>query len=224
MGFIGQDEDHLESPGTPSCDSLQTSNPMQSSGVTHHLASKSRGVRAGRTSNPPGSRSGIGFPSRVINPASYSWSSSRPSRGDWDLLEVSHLASLLIGLGRTTLAVLECIKNMSTISGPVSDMLMTVKSREVQRGMLAEMRGDRPSAARHFLAAAHLELVLAADFDEIGDADLAVQSRLSAASCFWRAGDPLSARGLIENLLESHPERAAIIRGVLDDLEQNVSP
>ena len=64
--------------------------------VTHHLASKSRGVRAGRTSNPPGSRSGIGSPSRVINPASYSWSSSRPSRGDWDLLEVSHFASLLI--------------------------------------------------------------------------------------------------------------------------------
>ncbi len=82
---------------------------------------------------------------------------------------------------------------MSTISGPASDMLVTVKSREVQRGMLAEMRGDRPSAARHFLAAAHLELVLAADFDEIGDADLAVRSRLSAASCFWRAGDPLSA-------------------------------
>ena len=31
MGYIGQDEVHLESPGTPSCDSLQTSNPMQSS-------------------------------------------------------------------------------------------------------------------------------------------------------------------------------------------------
>ena len=94
---------------------------------------------------------------------------------------------------------------MSTISGAVSDMLMTVKSREVQRGMLAEMRGDRPSAARHFLAAAHLELVLAADFEEIGDAELAVRSRLSAASCFWRAGDPLSARGLIETLLEVAP-------------------
>src|SRR5271157_5006655 len=36
MGYIGQDEDHLESPGTPSCDSLQTSNPMQSSGLRHH--------------------------------------------------------------------------------------------------------------------------------------------------------------------------------------------
>jgi hypothetical protein len=111
---------------------------------------------------------------------------------------------------------------MSTISGAVSDMLMTVKSREVQRGMLAEMRGDRPSASRHFLAAAHLELVLAADFEEIGDAELAVRSRLSAASCFWRAGDPLSARGLIETLLEAHPERAAIIREVIDDLVQNV--
>ncbi len=33
MGYLGQDEDHLESPGTPSCDSLQTSNPMQSSAV-----------------------------------------------------------------------------------------------------------------------------------------------------------------------------------------------
>ena len=33
MGYIGQDEVHLESPGTPSCDSLQTSNPMQSSGL-----------------------------------------------------------------------------------------------------------------------------------------------------------------------------------------------
>ena len=111
---------------------------------------------------------------------------------------------------------------MSTISGPVSDMLMTVKSREVQRGMLAEMRGDRPSAARHFLAAAHLELVLAADFDEIGDADLAVQSRLIAASCFWRAGDPLSARGLIENLLESHPERVVMIANHTSHLDSMV--
>ena len=38
-----------------------------------------------------------------------------------------------------------------------------------------------------------------------------------------QSGDPLSSRGLIENLLESHPERAAMIRGALDDLEENVS-
>ena len=39
-------------------------------------------------------RRGIGFPSRAINPHSFSWLSSRASRGDWDMLEVSLLASL----------------------------------------------------------------------------------------------------------------------------------
>ncbi len=53
---------------------------------------------------------------------------------------------------------------MAMPSSPVSDMLVTVKSREVQRGMLAEMRGDRAAASRHLLAAAHLELVLADDY------------------------------------------------------------
>jgi hypothetical protein len=52
---------------------------------------------------------------------------------------------------------------MATVHAPVSDMLVTVKSRELQRGMLAEMRGDRSSAARHLLAAVHLELVLVDD-------------------------------------------------------------
>ena len=46
MGYMGQDEDHLESPGTPSCDSLQTSNPMQSNGPrvlrSRRLRSRSR--------------------------------------------------------------------------------------------------------------------------------------------------------------------------------------
>jgi hypothetical protein len=112
---------------------------------------------------------------------------------------------------------------MSTVSGQVSDMLMTVKSREVQRGMLAEMRGDRPSTARHFLAAAHLELVLAADFEEAGESDLAERSRRSAVSCFWRAGDSQTARGLIQEMLGAHPECAASIQELLDDLERNVS-
>ena len=80
---------------------------------------------------------------------------------------------------------------MSAASSAVSDMLMTVKSREVQRGMLAEMRGDRDSSIRHFLAAAHLELVLGSDYDEIGDPDLALRSRLSAASCFFTASSML---------------------------------
>ena len=90
-------------------------------------------------------------------------------------------------------------------SGAVSDMLVTVKSREVQRGMLAEMRGDRESSIDHFLAAAHMELVLASDYEEIGDPELALRSRLSAASCFCRAGQPDHARSLINRLSQSAP-------------------
>ena len=37
---------------------------------------------------------------------------------------------------------------MATVHASVSDMLVTVKSREVQRGMFAEMRGDPPDWAR----------------------------------------------------------------------------
>jgi hypothetical protein len=102
-------------------------------------------------------------------------------------------------------------------------MLVTVKSREVQRGMLAEMRGDRESSIHHFLAAAHLELVLASDYEEIGDSDLALRSRLSAASCFWRAGQPERARSMIEQLSQSDPSRSAMIQKVLEDLEGSVS-
>ena len=63
-------------------------------------------------------------------------------------------------------------------------MLVTVKSREVQRALLAEMRGDPEAAQRHFLASAHLELVLAADYEQAGDSPLSFRSQLSAASCF----------------------------------------
>jgi hypothetical protein len=108
---------------------------------------------------------------------------------------------------------------MSAVSGAVSDMLVTVKSREVQRGMLAEMRGDRDTSIRHFLAAAHLELVLAADYGEIGDSDLALRSRLSTASCLWRGGQPERARNLIGQLSQDDPSRSALIRKVLEDLE-----
>jgi hypothetical protein len=87
----------------------------------------------------------------------------------------------------------------------VSDMLVTVKSRELQRGMLAEMRGDRTDAARHLLAAAHLELVLADDYAQDDQLDLALRSRLSAASCFWRAGQPDQAHELFEAMIQDHP-------------------
>jgi hypothetical protein len=111
---------------------------------------------------------------------------------------------------------------MATAPSSISDMLVTVKSREVQRGLLAEMRGDRDSATRHFLASGHLELVLAADYDEAGDPDLAIRSRLSATSCCWRGGQRELARNLIDQLAQTYPEYSTLIQKVLDELVTNV--
>lgn len=107
---------------------------------------------------------------------------------------------------------------MAIAHPPVSDMLVTVKSRELQRGMLAEMRGDRTSASRHFLAAAHLELVLAEDYTHAGHADLAWRSQLSAASCFWRAGQPDQAHTLFMTLMQEYPEQEAMLRQSMAEL------
>lgn len=109
---------------------------------------------------------------------------------------------------------------MSSVQSAVSDMLVTVKSREVQRGMLAEMRGDRAGAIRHLLAAAHLEFVLADDYAQAGQDDLALRSRLSAASCLWRASQPEQARMAFDRLLQEHPDQAAEIRHVMAELER----
>jgi hypothetical protein len=103
----------------------------------------------------------------------------------------------------------------------VSDMLVIVKSREVQRAMLAEMRGDRKEAAKHFLAAAHLELVLADDYAQAGQAELALRSGISAASCLWSAGDPDRARPLFDELRQGHPAQADAIRQVVEELERD---
>jgi hypothetical protein len=45
-----------------------------------------------------------------------------------------------------------------------------------------------PRWRRHFLAAGHLALVLADDYEQVGETELAIRSRLSAGSCFWRGG------------------------------------
>lgn len=95
-----------------------------------------------------------------------------------------------------------------------SDMLVTVKSREMQRAMVAETWGDRVAARRHFLAAAHLELVLA------GDTQLAVRSRVSAGSCFWRGGEVQRAREQFGALIDDHPERAGEVQETVRELEQ----
>jgi hypothetical protein len=98
-------------------------------------------------------------------------------------------------------------------------MLVTVKSREVQRGMLAEMGGRAAEATQHFLAAAHLELVLAGDYEQAGDSELARRSRISAASCFWRAGERDKAQPVFDALIQNNPSRAAEVRDVIDQLK-----
>jgi hypothetical protein len=110
---------------------------------------------------------------------------------------------------------------MSAAPAMVSDMLVTVKSREVQRAMLAEMRGDRKEAAKHFLAAAHLELVLADEYAQAGQPELALRSGISAASCFWSAGQQERARPLFDELLQSHPTQADVLRQVVEELERD---
>lgn len=109
---------------------------------------------------------------------------------------------------------------MAEESFPVNNLLGTAKSREVQRAMLAEMRGEHLNASLHFMAAGHMELVLAVDYDLAEESDLALRSRLSAASCFWRAGQPNQARTLFDSLLQMCPARAAEIQKVMADLAQ----
>ena len=108
---------------------------------------------------------------------------------------------------------------MSAVQSPVSDMLVTVKSREVQRGMMAAMAGQADDARRHFLAAAYLELVLADDYEQAGDDELSRRSRISAASCFWRAGQSSEAQAIFHDLSHADPTRADEIKEVIDELQ-----
>jgi hypothetical protein len=110
---------------------------------------------------------------------------------------------------------------MATAHVPVSDMLVTVKSRELQRGMLAEMRGDLAGAARHFLAIAHLELVLADHYKQADQVNLALRIRLSAASCFWRTGQSKQAREVFETVMQENPTQEHAIRQVIEALEHD---
>ncbi len=108
---------------------------------------------------------------------------------------------------------------MSSVQSTVSDMMVTVKSREVQRGMLAEM-GSRPGEARkHFLAAAHLELVLANDYERAGNLELARRSRIGAASCFWRAGEVGWANSIFEEERQSDPSGSHEIQDLINELK-----
>lgn len=112
---------------------------------------------------------------------------------------------------------------MSTEPLPDDERLPTVKSREVQRAILAEMAGDSSGAARHFLAAAHLELVLAEDYAAAGVADRALRSSISAAPYFWRAGEVARARSEFDALSQSYPANAAEIQRVVAELDRDYS-
>jgi hypothetical protein len=101
---------------------------------------------------------------------------------------------------------------------PVSDMLVTVKSREVQRAHFAEAAGDRRAARRHFLAAAHLELVLAHDYEEAGEPDLALRSRISAASCLWSGGEIHQGKLAFEKLQEEYPAQSKMLSELVAEL------
>jgi hypothetical protein len=107
---------------------------------------------------------------------------------------------------------------MSSVQSTVSDMMVTVKSREVQRGLLAEMGGRPDEADKHFLAAAHLELVLANDYEQAGDPELARRSRISAASCFWRAGEVGRAQSIFDEEKRSDPRGSHEIQDLINEL------
>ena len=113
---------------------------------------------------------------------------------------------------------------MRATSTLVSDMLVTVKSREVQRALFAEGSGDREGARRHFLAAAHLELVLAYDYDEAGELDLALRCRISSASCLWSGGEIEQGRQALETLQLQYPAQTSAIQEVVADLTRAYPP
>jgi hypothetical protein len=113
---------------------------------------------------------------------------------------------------------------MPATSSVVSDMLVTVKSREIQRAMFAERSGDREAARRHFLAAAHLELVLAHDYDEAAEPDLALHSRISSASCLWSGGEIEQGRQALAALQIQFPGQATAIQEVVAELTRDYPP
>jgi hypothetical protein len=90
--------------------------------------------------------------------------------------------------------------------------LGAAKSREVQRALLAEMRGDGEAARGHFLASALLELTLAAYYEQGSDSPLSIRSQLSAVSCLWRAGDYEQAQHRFEDLRAAYPSQTAMIQ------------
>ena len=110
---------------------------------------------------------------------------------------------------------------MATLEAPANDMLGTAKSREVQRAMFAEMRGDKKDAAEHYLAAAHMEIVLAKDHARANKKWLHLRSMVSAASCFWMAGQIDVARKYFRRILRNNPDRKKIVQEAVASLKKD---
>jgi hypothetical protein len=109
---------------------------------------------------------------------------------------------------------------MATAESSVSEMLVIVKARQLQRAMFAEASRNPGKAAKHFLAAAHLELVLADDYAEAGQERLALRSKLSAASCLWHGGEIKRARSLFNSLVKEYPAKTKLIKSTVAELEK----
>lgn len=103
----------------------------------------------------------------------------------------------------------------------IKDTLVLAASHETQRAMLAQWRGDRAKSVRHLLAAGHIELVLAEDYSEAGNSRDSLRCRLSAASCFWRAGDVATARSLFDEMRMRYPAKAKVIDETKAELEHD---
>ena len=108
---------------------------------------------------------------------------------------------------------------MAITQAPVSELLVIAKSREIQRGIFAEMSKKPEMAAPHFLAAAHLELVLADDYAAAGQQRLAYRCKISAASCLWRGGEIKRARALFNAIRKEYPGKAKFIKSTVAELE-----
>jgi ABC-type transport system involved in multi-copper enzyme maturation permease subunit len=112
---------------------------------------------------------------------------------------------------------------LASENSQTSHMLLAVKVWQIERGASAEMRGDKRMIGRHFLAAAHLELVLAEEYDASAQYELAIESRKSAASCLWRAGQVAEARSLFEELRQGNRFLAREIDETVKHLEKDHS-
>jgi hypothetical protein len=108
---------------------------------------------------------------------------------------------------------------MSTTKPMVNEMLVIVKSREIQRAWLAERANQPDEARKHYLAGGALEMVLADDYRQVSEEKLARRSRISAATCFWRAGARTNAEEVLEQLRKEDPARAAEVDRIRHELE-----